>query len=219
MPDFNSLFPSRPDSIGATPDRSRTERPSTASIRDIGAGPIGSYDDAALLKLWDEIRKECIDQRLIFERQWHRNLLYTLGRQWIEWHSMGGWKDKRMAQWMPRPVTNKCKETVQAIRAMFASIKLSVNVRPNGAEPQNIAAAATADELTPLIEERHRMTMVQNEFDFWLLVTGNAFLHTYLEYDIKNGVISDALSTCVGCGDQSLDSEIGQNDKDRKSVV
>src|ERR1700688_1230048 len=90
----------------------------------------GSYDDKELLDLWEVIKHESYDSRWVFERQWQRNLWYVLGRQWIEYQSKyGGWRDKRMAAWIPRPVTNKCKETVQAIRAMFTSINLSVNVR------------------------------------------------------------------------------------------
>lgn len=174
-------------------------RGGTSAISD--AAPLGTFDDQELLDLWDRLRRESIDNRWVFERQWHRNILYTLGRQWIEYFPrQGGWKDKRMAPWIPRPVTNKCKETVQAIRAMFASIKLGVNVRPNGAIPANVSAAATADDLAPLLHEDQDMDTVLNEFDFWLIVTGNAFLHTFLDYDIKYGLMNVNQVQCADCG-------------------
>ena len=163
--------------------------------------PAGSFDDQDLLDLWEIVKRESYDNRWVFERQWQRNLWYVLGRQWIEYQSKyGGWRDKRMAAWIPRPVTNKCKETVQAIRAMFTSINLSVNVRPNGSEPENVAAAATADEMAPLLHDIHLMNVAMSEFDFWLCVTGNAFLHTYVDYDIKHGALTITAEECQDCG-------------------
>ncbi len=161
----------------------------------------GDYSDEELLDLWQVIKRESYDNRWVFERQWQRNIWYVLGRQWIEYQSKyGGWRDKRMAAWIPRPVTNKCKETVQSIRAMFASIALSVNVRPNGSDPMNVSAAATADELAPLLHEAHDMNQAMSEFDFWLCVTGNAFLHSYVDYDIKHGTIDITSEQCASCG-------------------
>lgn len=167
------------------------------------------YDDATLLELWKDIRTEALSNRWMFERQWQRNIWYVLGRQWIEYLSRyGGWRDKRIAQWIPRPVTNKCKETVQAIRAMFTSIQLGVNVRPNGGKPENVSAAATADALAPVLHERHHMNAVLNEFDFWLIATGNAFIHTFVDYDVKNGVITIDQETCVACQETYGSDEI-----------
>lgn len=160
-----------------------------------------TYNDDELLDLWKDIRTEALANRWMFERQWQRNIWYILGRQWIEYLSRyGGWRDKRIAQWIPRPVTNKCKETLQAIRSMFTSIQLGVNVRPNGGKPENVSAAATADSLAPVIHERHHMNAVLNEFDFWLIATGNAFIHTFVDYDVRHGVITIAQEQCQGCG-------------------
>ena len=44
------------------------------------AAALGTYDDQELLDLWTKIRRECIDTRLVFERQWHRNILYFLNQ-------------------------------------------------------------------------------------------------------------------------------------------
>src|SRR5258708_931394 len=180
------------------------QRPGTgvepASMDDPSPEDQELYSDEELLELWQDIRKEALQNRWMFERQWQRNIWYILGRQWIEYLSrFGGWRDKRIAQWIPRPVTNKCKETLQAIRAMFTSIQLGVNVRPNGQKPENVSAAATADGLAPVLHEAHDMDAVLNEFDFWLIVTGNAFIHTFVDYDIKYGVITIQQEQCQDC--------------------
>ena len=162
---------------------------------------LADYSDEELLELWKEIRTESLSNRFMFERQWQRNVWYILGRQWIEYLSRyGGWRDKRIAQWIPRPVTNKCKETVQTLRAMFTSIQLGVNVRPNGGKPENVSAASTADALAPVLHERHAMNAVLTEFDFWLFATGNAFIHTFVDYDVRHGVITILQEQCQQCG-------------------
>lgn len=165
--------------------------------------PSGEYDDDSLLELWTQFKRESLEDRWVFERQWHRNILYVLGRQWIEYFSrQGGWKDKRLPSWVPRPVTNKAKETVQSIRAVFTAINFAVNVRPNGASPANVAAANVADEISPFVYDNHNMDDVMTEFDFWLITTGNAFLHAYLDYDFKNGVLNIPMEECQACGYQ-----------------
>jgi hypothetical protein len=157
------------------------------------------YSDEEILDLWKEMRRESIDNAKAFQIQWRRNIYYILFRQWIEYIAGRGWRDKRMAPWIPRPVTNKCKDTVLSIRAMFTAIKLGVNVRPNGADPKNVSAAATSDELAPVLHEAHSMNSALSEFDFWLIACGNAFLHTFVDYDIKYGRIEDPSETCTAC--------------------
>jgi hypothetical protein len=83
---------------------------------------------------------------------------------------------------------------------MFASIQLGVNVRPNGGRPENVSAASTADALAPVLHERHHMNSILNEFDFWLNACGNAFIHTFVDYDVKNGVITIEQEQCQQCG-------------------
>lgn len=196
--DFNAPF------AGVVSDADALKAKSTAPAAsgDPNAEDLtGQFTDEEILKLWEDMRRESLEGRWSFERQWQRNIWYVLGRQWIEYQSKyGGWRDKRMAAWIPRPVTNKCKETVQAIRAMFTAITLGVNVRPNGSKPANVSAAATADELAPLLHESHHMDDVMSEADFWLGTCGNAFTHTYVDYDVKYGVITVGSEECQNCG-------------------
>lgn len=191
-------------------DPNSVMKPKAKSNVDTGDQALsGGFDDAELLSMWEVMKKECYDNRWIFERQWQRNIWYVLGRQWIEYQQRyGGWKDKRMAAWIPRPVTNKCKETIQAVRAMFTSINLSVNVRPNGTDPKNVTAAATADQMAPLLHETHVMDQAMSEFDFWLLVTGNSFLHAYVDYDVKHGMLTIGMMQCQTCGVVTEESKL-----------
>lgn len=160
---------------------------------------LGDYtNDDELIALWKRCKEESFDHRHVWERVWQRTLWYVLGRQWIDW-IQNAWREKRVAKGVPRPVTNKIRETVITLRSMFTAVNLGVNVRPNGSKPENVSAAATADELSPVIHEKHRMNAVQAEADFWFTTLGNYFLHVFVDYDLKHGTIEDPLEQCLGC--------------------
>lgn len=156
--------------------------------------------DPQLLALWDRWKRESMDQRQVFERQWTKALWYVLGRQWITYDSRRGhWQDKRLAKWVPRPVTNVVKEAIQSVRANFTAINYAASGRPVGDDPKNMITADLVADFAPILHEDYKFDGVMNEFDFWMLVTGNAWLHTCVNYEMQNGVIGDSHETCTKC--------------------
>lgn len=191
---------------GVSPDKNQRLGQAPAII-GAQAGTSFPFTDSQLLDMWKRWKKESFDQRWIFERQWMRNVWYMLNRQWIYFDSKRGqWQDKRLAKWIPRPVTNIIKTGVQSIRANFASINYGANARPLGEDNESVVTASVADDYAPILHDDHRMDHVMNEFDFWMLVTGNAFLHTYINRDQKNGTLSVHYEQCQQC--QTVSSEI-----------
>src|SRR3970282_3059726 len=97
-----------------------------------------------MLKFYKDAKRECLDGRVSIERLWWRNILYILGRQWIYYdRKRGQWVDKRMAKWIPRPVTNIASEVVESLVAMFGSIELEASARPVGGDVRNMSARTT----------------------------------------------------------------------------
>jgi len=85
------------------------------------------YDEQRLLTMFNTLKKESTEYRWIWEREWLRDLFYTANRQWIFFHpTRREWVDKRLQKWVPRPVTNKVAETVQAIRTTLGAIQLQI---------------------------------------------------------------------------------------------
>lgn len=161
------------------------------------------FTDKELLDLWQKFKKEAFDSRFIWERGWMRNIHYVNGRQWISYSSKNNqWRDVRLAKWVPKPVTNKIGEGVMALRAMFAAVNVGATVRPEGNDPKNVAVAALCDDYQPVLHEEHKMEEVLDEADFWMIVTGTTFLHTFLEKDVKHGSIKVAMEQCITCGAQ-----------------
>jgi hypothetical protein len=116
------------------------------------------YNERALLDYWEKIKKEAFAYRWVWEKEWLRDIFYTINRQWLTYHpTRREWIDKRLNKGVPRPVTNKIAEIVQALRSSFASIDLGVVARPVGHNPVNVSTAEIVDKIAPLLHEEHRM--------------------------------------------------------------
>src|SRR5882672_4692726 len=94
--------------------------------------PGGAGDpDRSQIEYFEKAKRECFADRWRYERVWTKAIHYTNLRQWLGLYDRtGGWMDSRVAKGVPKPVTSKPKEAVQAIRAMFTAATLGVDVRP-----------------------------------------------------------------------------------------
>lgn len=161
-------------------------------------------DDEALMKLFTEQKRLCFDNRWTFERIWWRNLLYVLGRQWIYYNQQrGAWADKRMQKWIPRPVTNKIAETLDAIRAVFNAVELTVKCRPVSDDPTDTQTADTAENLHDPLRIEHSMALRSFESDFWCITTGNSFWHSYYDKHAEHGTLMVPFERCLACQEVS----------------
>lgn len=161
-----------------------------------------AYDNPARqLEVFKEIKKQCLEGgRSVYERTWWRVLMYLLRRQWIYYDTKRGqWRDKRLAQWIPRPTNTKMNEGLQTIRSTFASIQLGAVARPNGNAPENVATAEVADGLEPAIKEEHDIASVIGESDFWLAALGNVIWHPWWNPEKGKKVMIPA-ARCLSCG-------------------
>lgn len=166
-----------------------------------GAPAIQQYSDTFLLDMFSKMKKEDTEYRWIWEREWLRDLYYVANRQWIAYHpTRREWIDKRLQKWVPRPVTNKMAETLQAIRTNLGAIELAVKARPVGNNPQSISAADVSDKVAPLIHQEHTMNQVMREGDFWLIGTGNCVLQVSWDKDKRFNKVFIPYEQCLTCG-------------------
>ena len=194
----DSIFGSvtQSNSLAAAPDQAMA-----AAAPGMLAPPDPYSNDQQLLELFDKLKREAMDNRWVWEREWLRDLYYVGNRQWIFFHpTRREWVDKRLQKWVPRPVTNKMAETVQAIRATLAAINLIIVARPVGSDTESIAAAQICDQLSPLIHEEHSMNQVMREADFWLITTGNSVLQLSWDKDKRFNQTFIQSEQCAACG-------------------
>lgn len=166
-------------------------------------------DKARLLEIFKKAKEEAMEYRWVWEREWLRDLYYISGRQWITFHPQKReWIDKRMQKWVPRPVTNKMAETVQAIRSVCGSINLAAKARPIGGSTEAIATAEIADQMMPCIFEEHNMGQVMRESDFWLIGTGTTVLQVSWDLDQRVNRTFIQSEQCVQCGTVATPKDI-----------
>lgn len=166
-------------------------------------------DDKALLKFGEACKHEALQYRWVYERAWWRNILYLLGRQWIYYDiSRGQWVDKRLAKWIPRPVTNKVAEVHQSVLSVFEAVQLVTKVRPGGNDPADISTAEICDKIEPLLVAEHQWTRSRRLMDFWLIATGNVFLHTWWDKFAEAGDVLVPFRECPTCGQVCADIEL-----------
>lgn len=170
-------------------------------------------NDAQLLKIFEQVKKECLDSRWVWEREWLRDIYYILNRQWIVYHpTRREWVDKRLHKWVPKPVTNKMKEILGTIRTTLSAIDLTAKIVPVGSTTKAIAAAEVADMMSPLIHEEHSMGQVMREADFWLIVTGSSCLQVSWERDVRYNRSFIQFDQCLQCGTPSSPKDLVAND-------
>ncbi len=164
--------------------------------------------DPQLLDIFKRDKRECFEDRWVFERQWTRAIHYTNLRQWLAPYSRtNGWQDLRTAKKIPRPVSELPKIGVQTLRALFGAIRFNAIVRPLSQDPAAVITASTADDLVPVLYDTHDMLHVMNEFDYWFVTLGNAVLHTYWDPSLGD-MVDDPYEQCVECGLELKSSQI-----------
>lgn len=209
MVEFNSLAPPTTGGLSAIAP-SQTE--ALAGFTPTAPGTPAPYTDEFLLSVFDRYKREAMENRWIWEREWLRDLYYIASRQWITYHpTRREWVDKRMKKWIPRPVTNKLAEILQSIRTTFSAVNLAIKARPLGTDPQSIAAAEVTEQLAPLIHEEHDMSQVMREADFWFISTGNAVLQISWERDKRFNRVFVQSEQCILCGTKFSPKQVQDN--------
>jgi len=109
---------------------------------------------------------------------------------------------------VPKPTTSKPKEGVQAIRAMFTSAQLGVDVRPLKNDVKSMTTATTADRLAPVLYTANLMDQVLHEGDFWFIVCGNVIYH--VSYDDDGTFTKVPIELCGTCHYEVPSDEIAR---------
>ncbi len=193
-PDLTSTTAKEPLGLTAAVGKAfgRTGVPDSAAKGNYGRPEV-------IIAEFKKAKTESFDNRQMFERLWWRNLLYYFGRQWITYNRGRGWVDKRMAKWVPRPVTNKIQEATGAILSVFQAVQLGTIVTPNSNDPRDVSTAETADRMVPLCHEEHEMDQVLALHDFWAIVAGSAILHPWWNKNGDGASVFQPFEACAAC--------------------
>lgn len=164
------LSPTIPPSIDGTSDLDETS----------AAGELISDEEA--LSLVNKTYSDYDHGRKPFERQWYRNILFLLGNQWIIWDTLENkWRKKRLADWVPTPVTNKFASSGQRLVSVLSRIEPNWNYVPVSDSSDDIASAEKCEDAETVICEENGIEKVRESVAPWTVYTGNCFLLSGVE--------------------------------------
>lgn len=139
-------------------------------------------DDTTALKLVEDTYQDYAHGRKPFEREWYRSILFYLGNQWIIWDTLENkWRKKRLADWVPTPVTNRYASTGERLKSVLARIEPNWNFTPGSSEEDDVASAKIATDVVPVILEENKILRIRESVASWLTFTGNVFLLSGVE--------------------------------------
>src|SRR6266568_255297 len=145
-------------------------------------------DKGAINKRIDFFSQRDRFTRWMFEREWFRNILFYIGKQWIIYSITNRrWRPRSLPNWFPQPVTNKFAEKMNEIISTLASGRVPITYNPATDDPQDIAIAEVGEKFRDTLYEEAKIDDKEMLLAAWVALTANAFVHTYYDYDDSHG--------------------------------
>ena len=139
-------------------------------------------DDQEIIKLVEDTYEDYKHGRAPFEREWYRNVLFLMGNQWIIWDTLENkWRKKRLADWVPTPVTNKFASAGQRLVSVISRIEPNWEFTPSTSDSRDISAAEQCELAEQIICEENKIDEIRASMAPWLTYTGNCFLLSGVE--------------------------------------
>ena len=150
--------------------------------------------------------------RWIFEREWFRNVLYYLGRQWIIYDVTNRrWRPKTLPIWFPQPYTNKFAEKANDVTSAYVQGRVPISYSPASDDPDALATATIAEDFRESFYAETEIEDREETLAKWVTLTGNAFLHTYYDYSPEYGTKLIQDQQCADCGQTAPPADIVAN--------
>lgn len=121
------------------------------------------------------------NMRWRFERQWHVNLSYYFGRQWITWLNSASPDIARLFEpqappWRVRLTVNRIKPAVRREMSKVMKEKPTAFVIPSTTEDNDVAAAKAGEAVFEHLWRQLKMKDVMWVSQFWRTTTGTGFV-------------------------------------------
>lgn len=168
----------------------------------------GDFDVVSFLK---KRISEVNNLRYGIERVWYRNVLFYVGKQWIKYdNKQRKWVRPNLPEWMPTPVTNRFASTCDIMASVLAQVKPEIVYSPATSSAEDIQASKVANTIVDICEEESGYKRKKDKLRSWLTLTGNVFLYTYYDTDLKHGVVDLPIMGCQTCGYTGKPHEFGE---------
>lgn len=162
---------------------------SSESLPPSPKGDVDPYtDQGAISKRIDFFTQRDRFTRWMFEREWFRNVLFYIGKQWIIYSITNRrWRPRSLPNWFPQPVTNKFAEKANDIISAMAQGRVPIVYNPATDDPADIAIAEVGERFREVLYEEANVDDKEMLLAAWVTLCGNAFIHSYYDYDESFG--------------------------------
>lgn len=147
--------------------------------------------DENLITKWENKFKACAQQRTNFEKQWHANLAFYFGRQWIQVQNISvsgsnvvGFAlsdPKPTEKWRVRHVSNKIKRIIRTELTKLTKEEPQFYTVPASTEESDRAAALAADSISDYLLHSRYFNITRGQATFWAVICGNGFIKTFYD--------------------------------------
>ena len=141
--------------------------------------------DANLVDKWDSKLKACQQARINFERQWHENLSFYFGRQWIVTSPYSNGfqivEQPKKDRWRVRHTANKILPRVRIELTKLSKEEGQFFCLPKSTEEKDRLAAMAGDAIAEFILRTRYFNRIRLETTFWALICGTSFLKNFYD--------------------------------------
>ena len=147
--------------------------------------------DEKLISKWEDRFKACAQQRINFEKQWHANLAFYFGRQWIQIQNISvtgsnviGFAisdPKPSERWRVRHVSNKIKRIVRTEITKLTKEEPQFYTVPSSTEEKDRAAALAADSISDYLLHSRYFNIIRSQATFWVSTCGCGYIKTFYD--------------------------------------
>ena len=160
---------------------------------------VAGSSDQNLINKWDQQLKNCQQARLNFEKQWHENLSFYYGRQWITTNksSAGGFTMVEQAptnKWRVRHIANRIIRVIRTEVTKLSKEEPQFYCQPASTEEKDRLAAMAGDAIAEYILRTKYFNRKRLEATFWACICGTSYVKNFydpnkLELDGQPGKI------------------------------
>ena len=134
--------------------------------------------DAHLIEKWDSNLKACQQQRLTFEKQWHENMSFYFGRQWITTSKSqnGGFSMSEMPptdSWRVRHTANRILRIIRTEVTKLTKEEPQFFCVPDSTEESDRLAAMAGDSIAEYLLKTKHFNRRRLEATFWACICGS----------------------------------------------
>ena len=142
--------------------------------------------DKHLVEKWDQKLKSCQQIRLNFEKQWHENLAFYSGRQWIVFtrNPNGGFQLSEQPasdKWRVRHTANRIVRIIRAEITKLNKEEPQFYCVPASTDEGDRLAAMAGDAIAEYILRTKYFNLKRMEAVFWMCICGTGFLKNYYD--------------------------------------